>query len=410
MSGVTRTFPPGPGMAEDAARAFNQRLAAAYDAEPYDRGPTSGIEPRFILGAAALMGGVTSADGVLDIGCGVGTALGVAANVTNGPLVGVDISRTSCAIARERLATHGERVKIVHADLMDLAPQDLGQFDLIYLVGLIYVAPAEVRAKALDLAAACLKPGGCLVITYYAGVVPLIRSWVHRLLKPYPRQDGPLSNTISFMRGDLAALREDLGAKDPANLARIALNDLIGLPDQEFEHEVFGAPLDIVQTHEIEALMAPHGVRFCAYLHGPFHASAPSSQVRALKTDAYDLRLGGYRTALFVKTAHDGPFDVSTPGVLWATSLPLRDEGADRDAPYITQTGAQLTFHNPLIRAAIESLHDGYKTFDELWADLQLREPEAAGAPEAREALQSDMRQLLIHAYLRPIANPYFRP
>lgn len=397
-------------MPEDEAKAFNARVARAYDATPYDRPPANGVEPRFLLGLGALIGGVTRAHGALDIGSGVGLTLSAVAGLTDGPVVGIDISAASCDAARVNLAPHGERVKIIHADLMDLAPQDLGQFDLIYLVGLIYVAPKEVRDKALELAAACLAPGGVLAVTYYAGAAPHLRAWLHRLLKPYPRQEGPISNTITFMRGDLEDLRLQLGDHETTALARVAINDLMRLPDLEFEHEVFGSYFDVLQTNEVEAMLAPHGLKFVSYLQGPIHASAGTSALRAVKADAHDLRMGGYHTGIFVKAAADTHFDLTSPAILWASSLPLRPQGAKPDDPYVAANGVKLTFHDPLLRAAIESLQQSHKTFDDLWAAIGAAEPEAAARSGARDALLTDMVQLLQHVYIRPLANPDYRP
>ena len=405
-----KTSPRSPPVPETEAKTFNAKVAAAYDATPYDRPPANGVEPRFLLGLGALLGGVTRANGILDIGSGVGLTLSAVAGLTDGPIVGVDISAASCDAARVNLAPYGERVKIIHADLMDLAPQDLGQFDLIYLVGLIYVAPKDVRDKALDLAAACLAPGGVLAVTYYAGAAPHIRSWLHRLLKPYPRQEGPISNTISFMRGDLEDLNLQLGNHETTALARVAIKDLMRLPDLEFEHEVFGSFFDVLQTNEVEAMLAPHGLKFVSYLQGPIHASAGTSALRAVKADAHDLRMGGYHTAIFVKTAADAPFDLTSPAILWASSLPLRPQGAKPDDPYVAVNGVRLTFHDPLLRAAIESLHQAHKTFDDLWASIAATEPEAAARTGAREGLLADMVQLLQHVYIRPLANPDYHP
>ena len=143
------------------------------------------------------------------------------------------------------------------------------------------------------------------------------------------------------------------------------------------------------------------------------HSHGPSTRRRRppgappAKTDAYDLRLAAI-APLFVKERSRRPFDVSTPGVLWATALVRLAQ--TRDAPYITQTGAQLTFHNPLIRAAIESLHDGYKTSTSSGRICSCGERGGGSAGSPVRRCSRTCASWLIHAYLRPIANPYFRP
>ena len=94
-----KTSPRSPPVPETEAKTFNAKVAAAYDATPYDRPPANGVEPRFLLGLGALLGGVTRANGILDIGSGVGLTLSAVAGLTDGPIVGVDISAASCDAA-----------------------------------------------------------------------------------------------------------------------------------------------------------------------------------------------------------------------------------------------------------------------------------------------------------------------
>ena len=89
--------------------------------------------------------------------------------LTGGKLVGVDISREACARARQRCARYGDRARIICADFLDLDPERLGRFDLIYNIGVIFVTPPPIQESIVNLIARCLKPGGAAVLSYYTG-------------------------------------------------------------------------------------------------------------------------------------------------------------------------------------------------------------------------------------------------
>src|SRR5204863_144465 len=142
---------------------------------PYETPADPRLKPRAVLGFGAVFGCPGALDDVLDLGCGTGVQLAQAGPEMTGRLVGADLSRENCRHTEEKLEAFGDRVWIHCGDILDLNPEELGQFDLIYAVGLIYAVPPAVRAQALALIGACLKPGGVALISHYAGALPAAR-------------------------------------------------------------------------------------------------------------------------------------------------------------------------------------------------------------------------------------------
>ncbi len=170
---------------ESDLRAVNAEIAASYDLAPFDAPPIAGIDPEAVFGMAALYGVAPPKKhfDVLDLGCGTGAQLEHVATSTEGRVVGTDLSRSACDHAATRCAKFGARCRVVCADFLDLDPNQLGQFDLIYNVGVLYVTPPDVQKHILDLIADCLKPGGVAVISYYFGAHALLANGLREMLR-----------------------------------------------------------------------------------------------------------------------------------------------------------------------------------------------------------------------------------
>ncbi len=173
-------------------RAVNARIATAYDVMPFDSEAIPGIDPVRVLGVGALYGAAPAGDSfdILDLGCGTGVQMARLGGLTKGRIVGADLSVSACAAARARCAAFGSRVEVICGDLLDLEPARLGQFDLIYNVGVLYVTPPEVQRHVLSLMASCLKPGGVALLSYYAGTAPLLMACSRSIgVSPSPRRE-----------------------------------------------------------------------------------------------------------------------------------------------------------------------------------------------------------------------------
>ena len=94
---------------------------------------------------------------VLDLGCGTGTALAyLPADVT---YVGYDISAEYIRHAQE---TFGARGKFYCARINDVAVEPELSFDIVLAIALLHHLNDEEAKRVFEIAAAALRPGGCL--------------------------------------------------------------------------------------------------------------------------------------------------------------------------------------------------------------------------------------------------------
>ncbi len=165
----------------EEVRAANREIGRRYDAHRYDPAIGFALDPDFLFVRTASDGCAPRAPGVidvLDLGCGTGGQLTRAGFVADGRLVGVDVAAAACAVARARLdeVGFGARAQVEARDFLDVAPGELGTFDLIYLIGTYYITPPLVRAHLAALMDAALAPAGLVVASYYTGVAGRARA------------------------------------------------------------------------------------------------------------------------------------------------------------------------------------------------------------------------------------------
>ena len=286
-----------------------------YDAVPYDGGAQAALLPGRVRGAAAALGfapgevrreaGAAAPD-VLDVGCGAGAQLLAAAHTSAGRMVGIDASAQACDVARGRGAGFGARWEIHHGGDGLLDPAVLGQFDVIYVIGTLYVMPAEVRARVLAGIAACLRPGGVVAVSYYAGVSALVRTRLARLLRDQNDPAWPVSQQVATARANIrqiaAAVPPEGSPQQGASRAIVqeTLSSMAGYGDTVLFHEALGPVFDTLLTADVAAALAERGVGFVNCLPAvPVQAGA-TSRAAALAADAWDFATGGgYRLALF---------------------------------------------------------------------------------------------------------------
>jgi SAM-dependent methyltransferase len=293
-------------------RQAGRRIAADYEAMAYETPADPHLTPRRVLGFGAVFHCPGAFGDVLDLGCGRGLQLLQAAPEMAGRLVGADLSRENCRQARARLAPFGARAQIHCGDVLDLTPEALGQFDLIYAIGLVFAVPPAVRAHVLSLIGACLRPGGVALISHYAGKVARARAELHRLVRDAVPASLAPHDAVAAAREVLPRLAQTPDLQEAAALTA-------SLPDSTFFHEVFNpfcAPLALA---ELDAELAQAGIRFLGHLEEPASGLKPSPEARVMASDAADESGGAYHYALFGKGAR--PPDLTAPHVAWSTSL-----------------------------------------------------------------------------------------
>ncbi len=285
-------------------RGVNALIAENYDRVPYDQPASPGLDPEHVFALAAKYGPVRNhrAADVLDLGCGTGTQLERVGDLTSGRLVGTDLSQAAYIKAVTRTARFASRCKIHHADFIDLDADALGQFDLIYNIGVIYVTPPAVQRHLLDLIARCLKPGGLAVISYYAGTVPLLMAGLHKVLRAGTDLSESPQDQVRTARSHIHVIANTISRQQGDHrLMAGVLQQVHGTPDTIFFHEMLNQSFGTLTTSALEFALGLQGVHFLNWMQpAPFEPDA-SPRARAMMADAYSFAGGGYFYGVFRK-------------------------------------------------------------------------------------------------------------
>jgi SAM-dependent methyltransferase len=319
-------FPANAESHNGDARVVNAKIGKNYDTLPYDHSPDPDLDPERVLGLGALYGCTGDAGAnidVLDLGCGAGSQIERVGALTGGKLVGVDISRELCGRARQRCAKYGDRARIICADFLDLDPDDLGSFDLIYNIGVIFVTPPAIQQSILNLIAGCLKPGGVAVLSYYTGGMGRFRAGLYRTLRAAldPSQDRQTAIRKARQR-----IQHIVGHLPSTGPLRKFMGDMFqyvsSQSDSNLFHEGLNHVFEALDTADLESMLCGRGVHFLNYLTSTPFGMLPAPRERALEADALDFAVGSYRFAVFGKPVGMPPaVKLRSPLVRWQTPL-----------------------------------------------------------------------------------------
>jgi len=392
-------------------RALNASIAEGYDAVPYEMSPPYQLDPDLVAGFAALYGSGRPIRDVLDLGCGSGLQLARAGEQAGGRLVGADLSAAAVALARSRCERFGARVDIRHADLLDLTPEALGQFDLIYNLGVIYVVPPEVRAHLLRLISQCLRPGGVAVISYFAGGVPMVRLGLYALLHAAADRHAPPARRLEQVRGMLERVSGDakLASENPA-LSWVA-RQTANTKDDILFHEIFDRPhAEVLSASALHGALVERGVNFLNTVSWRPAEPPPTSRERALACDLLDLPIGGYRYGVFA-AGKGGSFDPCSRAVLWRTGLRRAANGRREEGRAVFEHQARdavATTSSPVTEALLDELVAGPRTWsDALPAALRrLGFSRSPDDPQLIQGVRTDLVTLWGHQLVEALAAP----
>lgn len=349
MSGTT-------GIAGDAdVRAATARAARSYDLVPYKpRAKGSpGLDPMLLFGIAGVYGEfwLRGDIDVLDLGCGSGGQLLRVGDLTTGRLVGVDISSVACQEAVKQCAPLGGRCAIHCKDLFDLDTGSLGQFDLIYVLGVYFVVPPAVQQRLIAVASACLKPGGVLVISYYAGEVWRQYDVMRRAVQAAVDRAAPHGEQVRAARARI----HDLAAAGTGTLLSRMAGHTLGGDETAFFHEMMGEFHSPAKTVDLEMILAPAGIHFLNWLEpGPFTAADPMGRASAADRASQ----GGYFYGVFGK--YDPAKSGDWNGLSWITNM--RRAGVSGYGVAVFQdasSGKRLEVANSTTAAALDLLARG---------------------------------------------------
>lgn len=143
-------------------RAWAQELD--YPEPELSRIPDGSVESFAGVANHWLLGRVEPGQVVLDLGCGAGTDLLIAAQMTGpqGRAIGVDMTESMLERARASADEMGLRNVVLHQALIEQLPVDSGSVDLVISNGVIDLVPD--KEAVFDEIDRVLRPGGRLQI------------------------------------------------------------------------------------------------------------------------------------------------------------------------------------------------------------------------------------------------------
>jgi SAM-dependent methyltransferase len=367
------------------------------------------LDAERLQGIGALYGCLRPAGDVLDLGCGTGVQLVRLGDQMRGRLVGVDLSAEAIALAKSRCSRFGGRVQIQCADFLDLAPESLGQFDLIYHIGVIYVTPTDVQAHILRLIGQCLRPGGVAVISYYTGALSLLRASLHATLKATVEPGASRQDQIASARQTLAAMASRYKSRRaPDPLVISAFEQTAQTGDVVFYHEVLNQAFDVLSATTLHQALAEHGLGFLTYAAPTNFADLPTARERALVADMAEFALGGYRHALFGKFASDSEaLDARSVSVRWRTGLARSSGRTTYDGPAVFSdpaSGLDATVTRPATQALLDELSDRPQSWPSAYPAALRRLPTPA-SPDDR-TLTDTVTEDLLALWRQGLATP----
>jgi SAM-dependent methyltransferase len=155
---------------EDHAKTTDRSL---YDAIPYPRYVFPQTAPDNLAVLSTLHGlepAQVSRCRYLELGCGNGTNIAAfASRYPDSTFVGIDLAETHISSAKQMADELDlKNVEFISADLMNIDPASLGQFDFVVAHGLFSWVPDDVRERVLELMRQCVKTSGVGYISYNA--------------------------------------------------------------------------------------------------------------------------------------------------------------------------------------------------------------------------------------------------
>jgi SAM-dependent methyltransferase len=255
---MQRAGAPGEGYLRDVAyvRQFCKELA-----------------PALLRAAAALNGFPPPPEDGFDyceLGCGPGDTVNtLAAAHPASRFVGVDFNAEHVAFARSLAERAGlGNVRFLERDFAELAREPLPSFDYVCAHGVLaWIAPAT-RTAMLDVAAARLRPGGLLYVSYnampgWAAVEPL-----RRLL--LDASSGVAGTSLDRARHALAVAKALCDARaeyfDVNPPAKEMLETTLRTGLAYAAHEYLGADWHPMYFADVAAEMTARGLRFVGQL------------------------------------------------------------------------------------------------------------------------------------------------
>ena len=377
------------------------------------------------LAAIAILFGLSVAEvetaRVLEIGCSDGgNIVPLAVATPRGKFLGIDFADSAVARGQEQI--RALQLTNIELRLIDLTtfPVDQGLFDYIIVHGVFsWVSPA-VQSAILALIQRHLAPTGLAYIDYNAQPGSQLRyAFRDSMLYHVQRFDEPRQR-IDQARS-LIKLIIDANPQPSLyrTMAEAELQALLQKSDATMFHDTIAEYNQPFFFHQFMTAAAKHGLQYVAEAElahmNHAHLPAPVQERLAGLRNLIDreqyldiLANRGFRQTVLchagraIKRALDGSTLMSL--YFTAASIPVRD--TDETLVFRSSSG-EVTIVNPAARAIMKALlavAPARLSADELIAALQ------TGPVRSAEALEKELRAILLHAVMFGIMRPYARP
>jgi 2-polyprenyl-6-hydroxyphenyl methylase/3-demethylubiquinone-9 3-methyltransferase len=202
----------------------------------------------------------------LDIGCGSGLSMLAASRQGAKQLCGFDLDVQSVEAAKNLLA--GRNARVFHGGILDVTPQQLGHFDIVYSWGVLH--HTGWMWESLERACAFVRPGGLLAVALYRKT-PLCAFWTReKKLYAEASTSGQRLIRTAYKTLFLAGLLAD--GKNPARYVR----DYRSARGMSWHHDVHdwlgGYPYESVEPEAVKSRLSDLGFEIVRSFEKPARA------------------------------------------------------------------------------------------------------------------------------------------
>ena len=216
----------GPGCCSEPRQKGTAVQSAGYQASQLEALPADAVENSFGCGNPTAFSELRPGETVLDLGCGAGIDLLLAAEKVGaeGRVIGVDMTEEMLARARRNIAAAGyDNVEVRQGYIEDL-PVETGTVDLVISNCVVNLSPDKPRVFAEI--ARVMAPGGRLRISDL--VAEALPDWVREDADLYSSCIAGAVSEQEYLEGLRAAGLEEVGIDERLVYDVVQLRELLG--------------------------------------------------------------------------------------------------------------------------------------------------------------------------------------
>jgi SAM-dependent methyltransferase len=242
-------------------------MSTSYEAVRYPGMPFAQTHPDRLAAMGTLFGmnppPIHQAR-VLEIGCcDGGNLIPMAVTLPGARFVGIDLTESDIATARETAAALNLPNIEFHALDLTTLPGPLGQFDYVIAHGVYSWVPAAVRERLLGVIQSILTPNGVAYVSYNTLPGGHLRLMLRDMMKFHSRHTKDPARTLSRSRELLEFIAAAPGADDAyRSFMNHEIEAIFNRPDYGLFHDELEENYQPVYFHEFADHAARHGLQY----------------------------------------------------------------------------------------------------------------------------------------------------